>query len=313
MTLSGREIHKKDIVGVVCHDAGGAEVVSEWLLQSGLDFCCCLAGPALDIFRRKFEVINNTSLDLLVNQSDWLLCGSSWQSDLEKQAIKYSIKSQKYAVVCLDHWVNYEDRFIADGALTLPNELWVCDNYAYEIATELFPGVAIKIIDNPYLQKIKLDLATAFSDENDTDIDILYVCEPIREHAKIKYGDEYFLGYTEESALNFFFENIGLLPFNVSRVIVRPHPSDPSGKYDWVLNYKTDLLDITIGGGSSLISEIIRSKCIVGCESMAMVVGILAGKIIYSSIPNEGRSCELPHKEILTLASIVSKKEAKYD
>ena len=313
MTLSGREIHKKDIVGVVCHDAGGAEVVSEWLFQSGLDFYCCLAGPALDIFRRKFKVINNTTLDLLVNQSDWLLCGSSWQSDLEKQAIKYSIKSQKYAVVCLDHWVNYEDRFIADGTLTLPNELWVCDNYAYEIATELFPGVAIKIIDNPYFQKIKLDLAAVYSDENDADVDILYVCEPIKEHAMIKYGDENFLGYTEESALRFFFANIGILPFNINRVIVRPHPSDPSGKYDWVLDYKTDLLDITIGGGSSLISEIVRSKCIVGCESMAMVVGILAGKIIYCSIPNEGRPCVLPHQEILTLASIVSKKEAIYD
>ena len=313
MMLSEREIHKKDTVGVVCHDAGGAEVVSDWLLQSGLDFYCCLAGPALDIFRRKFKVINNMTLDLLVNQSDWLLCGSSWQSDLEKQAIKYAIKSQKYAVVCLDHWVNYEDRFTADGTLTLPNELWVCDNYAYEIATELFPGVAIKIIDNPYFQKIKLDLAAVYSDENNSDVDILYVCEPIKEHAMIKYGDENFLGYTEESALRFFFTNIGILPFNINRVIVRPHPSDPSGKYDWVLDYKSDLLDITIGGGSSLISEIIRSKCIVGCESMAMVVGILAEKIVYCSIPNEGRPCVLPHQEILSLASIVSKKEAIYD
>lgn len=310
MTLSGKEIHKKDIVGVVCHDAGGAEVVSDWLLQSGVGFHCCLAGPAKDIFRRKFNVINNMTLDLVVNRSDWVLCGSSWQSDLEKQAVKYSIKLRKHVVVCLDHWVNYEDRFIADSTLTLPNELWVCDDYAYEIAARLFPSIAIKIIDNPYFQKIKLDLAAAFRDENDTDVDILYVCEPIREHAKIKYGDEYFLGYTEESALNFFFENIGLLPFNVNRVIVRPHPSDPSGKYDWVLNYKTDLLDISIGGANPLTSEIVRSKYIVGCESMAMVVGILAGKIVYCSIPNEGRPCELPHKEILTLASIVGKKDA---
>lgn len=310
MTLSGKEIHKKDIVGVVCHDAGGAEVVSDWLLQSGVGFHCCLAGPAKDIFRRKFNVINNMTLDLVVNRSDWVLCGSSWQSDLEKQAVKYSIKLRKHVVVCLDHWVNYEDRFIADGALTLPNELWVCDDYAYEIAAGLFPSIAIKIIDNPYFQKIKLDLAAAFSDENDTDVDILYVCEPIREHAKIKYGDEYFLGYTEESALNFFFENIGLLPFDVNRVIVRPHPSDQLGKYDWVLNYKTDFLDISIGGANPLTSEIVRSKYIVGCESMAMVVGILAGKIVYCSIPNEGRPCELPHKEILTLASIVAKKHA---
>lgn len=309
MTLSGKEIHKKDLVGVVCHDAGGAEIVSEWLLQSGLDFNCCLAGPALEIFKYKFKDINNITLDLLINKSDWLLCGSSWQSNLEKDAIKHSIKAKKRSVVCLDHWINYEDRFTADGVLTLPNELWVFDRHAYQIATELFTNVTIKKIDNPYFQKIKLDLEDAYRNGINIDVDILYVCEPVKEHAMIKYGDENFLGYTEESALNFFFDNIGILPFNVNRVVVRPHPSEPKGKYDWVLSYKTDILDITIGGDSSLISEIVRSKCIVGCESMAMVVGILAGKIIYSSIPNHGRPCVLPHPEILSLASIITEKE----
>lgn len=307
---AGKEIHNKGIVGVVCHDAGGAEVVSEWLLQSGANFYCCLAGPAVDIFLRKFNTINKMALELVVNQSDWVLCGSSWQSDLEKQAVKYSIKLQKHVVVCLDHWVNYEDRFIADGKLTLPNELWVCDDYAHEIAARLFPGINIKVIGNPYLEQIELELEASSSDENITDVDILYVCEPIREHAKKKYGDENILGYTEESALNFFFENIELFPFKINRVVVRPHPSDPFGKYDWVLDYKTDLLDISIGGSNSLTSEIVRSKCIVGCESMAMVVGILAGKIVYCSIPNGGRPCNLPHREILTLASIIAKKGA---
>ena len=40
---------------------------------------------------------------------------------------------------------------------------------------------------------------------------ILYVCEPIKDHAKIQFGDENYHGYTEESALKYFLKQIDLL------------------------------------------------------------------------------------------------------
>ena len=119
MKFSVREIHKTETVGIVCHDAGGAEVLSEWLLQSGLPFYASLAGPAVNIFQRKFEEYNNTTLEILLSQCDWILCGSSWQSDLEKVAVKRSLALGIFVAVCLDHWVNYEDRFINNNLLTL--------------------------------------------------------------------------------------------------------------------------------------------------------------------------------------------------
>lgn len=305
MKLPVKEIHKSETVGIVCHDAGGAEVVSEWLLQSGLPFYACLAGPAINIFQHKFKVNNNTTLETLLNQSDWILCGSSWQSDLEKIAVKRSLELGLFVAVCLDHWVNYEDRFITCDLLTLPSEIWVADRYALKMATELFPDTPIRLIENPYLQKIRSDLDTFHIDNITTDIDILYVCEPIREHAKIKYGDENYLGYTEESALMFFFENVHLLSSQSSNIMIRPHPSDPVNKYNWVSRYGSASLEIKFGGDQSLISEILRSRIVVGCESMAMVVALEAGRNVYSAIPNGGRDCVLPHEGIFRMTAIL--------
>ena len=47
-----------------------------------------------------------------------------------------------------------------------------------------------------------------------------------------------------------------------------------------------------------------RSKIVVGCESMAMVVALMAGKSVYSSIPSGGRNCTLPHEGIIKMKDL---------
>lgn len=307
MELSVREIHKIETVGIVCHDAGGAEMVSEWVLQSGLNFHACLAGPAVNIFQSKFKECKNTTLETLLRKCDWILCGSSWQSDLEKIAVKRSLALGIFVVVYLDHWVNYEDRFLSNNTLNLPNEIWVSDRYALELVNKLFPKCSVRLIDNPYIKKVKSEIEAQEYNEITVDIDILYVCEPIREHSKIKYGVEDFLGYTEESALEFFFNNIHLLTSEYSNITIRPHPSDVFGKYEWTKRYSTKSSVVKIGGAQSLISEIMRSRIVVGCESMAMVVALMAGRKVYSSIPRKGRDCVLPHEDIIKMKDISAK------
>ena len=55
----------------------------------------------------------------------------------------------------------------------------------------------------------------------------------------------------------------------------------------------------------SLLDQIMSSNTVVGCESMAMVVGIVANKRVISSIPPSGRECSLPHKSIEHLKEII--------
>lgn len=136
---------------------------------------------------------------------------------------------------------------------------------------------------------------------------ILYVCEPIREHALKQMGDEQYFGYTEESALEYFLSNLSAVAAEGTKIVVRPHPSENPCKYNWVLD-RSDW-EITIGGKEELISEVKRSTVVVGCESMAMVIGLMANKRVISSIPPGGRLCQLPHKEVVHLAQLVERSE----
>ena len=46
------ENFENKILGVVCNDAGGAEVVSSWIKNNKYKTLYCLSGPALKIFKK---------------------------------------------------------------------------------------------------------------------------------------------------------------------------------------------------------------------------------------------------------------------
>ena len=63
------------------------------------------------------------SLETAIKDSDWVICGSSWQSDLECRAISISKSISKKVVTFLDHWINYKERFQLMDKLLLPELL----------------------------------------------------------------------------------------------------------------------------------------------------------------------------------------------
>ena len=133
---------------------------------------------------------------------------------------------------------------------------------------------------------------------------MLYICEPIGEHAKRRYASQGFWGYTEETAVRFFLNNIDVLGHKVSRIVVRPHPSEPRDKYRWLENEFR--LPIVFGGAMTLIEEMYASDVVVGCESMALVVGLVAGKRVISCIPPGPRQCSLPQAGIEHLREMLN-------
>ena len=46
------------------------------------------------------------------------------------------------------------------------------------------------------------------------------------------------------------------------------------------------------------MKEISQADILVGCDSMAMVVGLIAKKRVLSCVPPGGRKCSLPHDGI---------------
>jgi len=292
---------------VVSHDAGGAEIISSYVRQTGVACKFVLAGPALKIFERKLGPIELAVLDDALRQSDRLLCGTSWQSDIEWRAIELARTLSKPSAAFLDHWVNYRERFARGGEIHLPDEIWVGDALARDKAQGLFSGLAVRLVDNPYFQDMRCDLESIkrLPKVDASAVRVLYVCEPLREHALREYGNERHWGYTEEDALRFFLTNLEALKAPVESIVLRPHPSEAPDKYDWAL--REFKLPIVRGGAKTLFEEVVDADVVVGCESMAMVVALLARRRVLSCIPPGGRPCVLPQAEIESLQVLVAR------
>ena len=294
------------MICIVAHDAGGAEILSSYVRACNLHCIYVLAGPAKQIFERKLGFIRSKTLPDAIEQCDWLLCGTSWQSDLEWQAIALARTMAKRSVAFLDHWLNYSERFVRNGVRHLPDEMWVGDSIAHTRASQIFPEVNIRLMGNPYFDDIRRELGkksrTFKSDSRE--LKVLYVCEPVSEHALREYGNRWHWGYTEEGAMQYFLSNLSILGAPVNLITIRPHPSETPSKYQWVKEQFD--LSIAYGGAKPLLEEIVECDVVVGCSSMAMVVGLLAGKRVISCIPPGGKACGLPQTEIESLQSLLA-------
>lgn len=291
-------------VAIVSHDAGGAEILSSWLNRVHCQASVVAAGPAQSIFRYKCPKAKFLSLDEALARSNWVLCGTGWQSSFERRAIARGRALGKKTVAYLDHWVNYRERFDEDGISVLPDEIWVGDADAERIARAVFDKTPVLLQPNPYVEDLLAEIAGRQPLKSSTAASrVLYVCEPIADHALVQYGDEHHWGYTEHDALRFFLNNVAALGQPVNAITIRPHPSEQVGKYQWANGLIP--LPIELGGKKTLLEETLASDIVVGCESMAMVVGLLAGKRVISTIPPGGRPCQLPHSDIEHMQGLV--------
>ena len=91
------------MVAVVSHDAGGAEILSSYVRQHRADAVFVLDGPARAIFARKLGALRHVALDAAVAQCEQVICGTSWRSDLEIDAIRAAKSLGKPSVAFLDH------------------------------------------------------------------------------------------------------------------------------------------------------------------------------------------------------------------
>ena len=293
------------MIAVVCHDAGGAELLSSWVLLHNVSCCVVVDGPAKEIFEKKIGKTKNISLESAIADSDWLLSGTSYSSNLEIRAIELARANKKKSVAFLDHWCNYTDRFKREGKMFLPDEIWVGDEEAYKIANKEFSSVKIHLKINPYFEFLRGEFEKlGHKKRNIRQVPTaLYVCSPINELALRHYGDEKYWGYTEEEAIRYFMENLYALNYKEINVVIRPHPSENHRKYDWVLNEFGE--QVKSGGNKTLLEEVFDAELVVGCNSMAMVVGLIAGKRVISGLPPGHRTYCLPMPEIEHLHNII--------
>ncbi len=289
---------------VVCHDAGGAEVVASYIARTNTPCRYVLEGPALKVFARRLGKIETIDLEHALQTCDEFLCGTSWQSSLEWDAVAGAREKGKICRSFLDHWGHYRERFVRHGTEILPDEIWAGDDIGARMVREMFPHIPVHLEPNPYFQDIRdefdrLDPKLVSS----AGLRVLFVCEPLSEHGLMAFGDALHWGYTEFDALSYFFAHLDVFEEPVSRIVIRPHPSEKPGKYEEIRQALGPLA--VIGGTESLLQEIADADIVAGCESMALVVGLIAGRRVISTIPPQGRLGGLPQPEIEILQELV--------
>jgi hypothetical protein len=267
---------------VVAHDAGGAELVAAWLRRGQGAVQAWVAGPAARVFAAVVPEVETLAEVPDVGGYDFVLCGSSGAAEHEREVVRAACAAGVRSAVWLDHWVNYRVRFDR-----LPDELWVCDEYAARIARETVPGPPVHVQGNPYIDD-QVTAIQAFAGPRAGRV--LYVTEPTSRVAALVTGDPLGWGYDELGALRGYLER---RPAGVP-VAVRRHPSEPPEKYAALL----EEFGVQASEASSLAEAIAGVDTVVGCDTMAMAVALAAGRRVISAIPPGGRPLSLPFTEI---------------
>ena len=267
-------------LAAVCHDAGGAEIISSWLDAAGRehDADYVLDGPAQAIFARKLGAGGRRELGD-VTRYDLVLCGSSYTAALERNAVRAARRERVRCAVWLDHWVNYRMRFELDGELVLPDEVWVGDEHARGIARRELPGADVRLAGNPYLDAIVGEVRELGG-------------PPARRH--VLYAGE--PGALKHAAF------AGLLAQLADtapvRVRVRRHPSEPVDAYDHEIAAAPPGVTVDLSDGTSLAEDCAWAGTVAGYETMALVVALLAGRRALAVRPHGAPPGRLPYPEI---------------
>lgn len=292
-------------VAVVCHDAGAAHLIFAWLrhwCEVGLlaqhSFKLVLQGPAEKTWQhhpvRLPQVQLHTSLDALEDCSS-VLTGTGWASHLEHQARQNAQALGIPSIAVIDHWVNYAMRFERDGVVVLPAHIWVADAEAARMAKAQFEGVPVLELPNVYLQQLVQHIPPVPAACRN----LLYVLEPVRnDWGRGEQG--------EFQALDYFVQHLAkLVGTEPVQITLRPHPSDPPGKYSaWMQAHGS--LEIRLDTHMELNQSISQARWVIGVESFALVVASAAGRETFSSLPPWAHRCRLPIRGLVHLQDLSS-------
>jgi hypothetical protein len=290
-------------IAVVAHDAGAANHIFAWISSGLIDHACiklCLGGPAAKAYDKIQLGFKNYALDDVLDNTKLLISGTGWASTLEQKSRMLAAERSIKSIAVIDHWSNYKERFISEEIECLPSEIWVTDEYALTMANKIFPNVGVIQQPNDFIcEQVRIINKLSRNDAFSNIAKVLFVMEPIRQ--KWLGSDE----PGELQSLNFLVNNLSYIT-NATNIelVIKPHPSDPQGKYDSrVASFEN--FSVSVNESASLAELIAWSDVVVGCQTYAMVVALSANKKVVSALPDNAPPCLLPHEEILHLRELV--------
>lgn len=282
-------------LAVVAHDAGAANLILAWLAHAPeAAIQPYMAGPAAALWQARFpETPPQSSMDKALEGAAALLSGTGWASSVEHGARQRARSRRIPSVAVIDHWVNFRARFERDGGTILPDTIWVTDSEALLIAQRDIPEVPAIIQPNIYAME-----QVAAAGPVPADGDVLFLVEPVRD----AWGGD---RQGEFQALDYFMAHrrAGGIAANTA-LRLRPHPSDPPGKYDgWIAAHAGTALDTS----SDIAAALRGAKFVVGLNSAALPIALASGRTAICALPPHAPQCYLPHKAIVHLRNVVGR------
>ena len=257
-------------IGVAANDAGGADQVV-WLLKN---LACCasayISGPAIKIFNQGQINFNEISNLEFLNDSDIIITGSGWMTDLEKETIKFANQRNIPCITILDNWVNYLARF-GENQLFYPNILAVTNYQALSMAQKIFPNKLIW-----HLPDFQLEYYRKSISRDDTNSkNILVIAEPTMIENELSNVSIEDFDRLITSAISIKAEE------NLEKILIRPHPSQEKNiLFDQILEKFSEEIEVLTS--TILIEDLKNSKIVIGINSHVLYIAALSGIKTYS-------------------------------
>ena len=285
--MFGRKIKK---IGVVCNDAGSANIIVNWVKLYNYKYFIKAQGPAKKIFKRILpKVYLDTSLTNLIKKSEIIITGTSNISTLENRARVLSIKNKKKVVAVMDHWVLYKEGLLYKNKVILPDEIWVTNKNSLIKAKKIFKRATIRQKKNlleSSIQKIK-------KNKKKITRNYLYFLEPINNIIEF-LALKKFLLFLLKNKIN-----------KKINIIFKLHPREKAAKYKKILKI-FDEFNYEIIEDVDLKSLFSWSQVIFGMRSYALVLGLKSKRPVFSLLPILKFKTTLPYK-IKTIDQISNK------
>lgn len=140
----------------VFSDPGGAKPCLSFIEENNIINAIAISDREYAFYKdfKTSVIILNHGFEQLIDtlKPDLIFTGTSYKSDIEQQFIKIASKKSITCFSFIDHWTSISKRFEdAAGKRTLPDQVWVIDERAQQIAIqEGIDKTKIIISGNPY-------------------------------------------------------------------------------------------------------------------------------------------------------------------
>jgi len=260
----------------VSHDAGGAEVIADFVSELGAETRFATAGPARHIFAEVLPERTEISVEEGLAWADTIIVATGWQTDWEISAQVIAQTRGLRTAVVLDNWVNLDRRFRHHGFNIEPLELWVVDEQAAQNAEDLFPESITRVLPWSHYDRIvnQIILARAGRTEvGDERLRVLFLGENVQDFEAALDQSQPF-GFSQFDALAYVDKVLNDRVTHGIDLRLRPHPSEKPEQYQNAVTNLTRQIELS---QSDLISDLTWCDIAVGLSSIALYYASRAG------------------------------------